>query len=359
MGKNVKKQEICAIIEKEYDNVSTNIVNILSKAEYLGTQEELGSQLGISQSAISKMKNKTSHPSLHLLLFLLKKYHLPLEVLKDHILSPEELSSYFQVSAPRQGNRELDKYVGSYFIYYFNNGNDIGRSENGENLLDYGLVYVYGNESDTEFDLDVRAVIGVQNPDTLILIKKELDKMTPDMQQSEFESIALPGHSYKGKLNISPSRKDFLAMSLEGSTDSVQILLLRPTLKDERVYVGGLGTINSISRKEYQPCIQLVALSRNLLSPISAEEIAHHLYMKQPNVSPMMVQHIFYFINCLYKTMEFDEEQLSAIITPYLKWQIEHEIRNKQMRFHQISGDRAWYEMIKPYHGEYRNDKRK
>ncbi len=358
MEKNEKRQESCAIIEEEYQHVKTNITNIL-KTEYLGLQTELGKQIGISQSAISKMKSERSHPSIHLILFLLKKYHLSLEVLKDHELSPEELSFYFPVSAPKRENREVDKYVGSYFIYYFNNGNDVSEKEKEENLLDYGLIYVYGNGADTEFDLDVRAMIGVQNLDTLNLIKKELDEKAPDRQKSEFESIALPGHSYKGKLNFSPSRKDFLSMNLEGSTDSVQILLLRPTLKDGRVYIGGLGTINSISRKEYQPCIQLVALSRNLLSPISPEEIAQHLYMKQPNVSPMTAQRIFHFINRLYKTMGFDEEQFSAIITPYLKWQIEHEIKNIQMRFHQISGDRAWYEMIKPYHGEYRNDKRK
>lgn len=356
MEKN--EQELCAVIGKEYERVRTNITNIL-KTEYLGPQAELGKQIGISQSAISKMKNESSHPSIHLILFLLKKYHLTLEVLKDHELSAEELSSYFQVSAPRRKNHEGDKYVGSYFLYYFNNGNDMGKEEKEENLLNYGLIYVYGSRSDTEVELDVQAMIGIQSLDTLDLFKKDLDQMAPDKQKCEFERIALPGHSYKGKLNLSPSRKDFLSMNLEGSTDSVQILLLRPTLEEERVYIGGLGTINSISRKEYQPCIQLVALSRNRLFPISPEEIAHHLYMKQPDISTMTVQDIFHFINRLYKTRDFNEEQLSTIIASYLKGQLEHEIRNRQMRFHQISGDREWYEMIKPYHGEYRNDKRK
>jgi len=62
----------------------------------------------------------------------------------------------------------------------------------------------------------------------------------------------------------------FISLENKNKDDEAFLILNNPQLKNE--YLGGLGTINSVSRgREHNPCVQYVILSRKLIDKPDGE----------------------------------------------------------------------------------------
>lgn len=328
-------------------------------------QAELSRELDINASQISKMKSDkyAFSPNFRLLYHLETKYHLSVQVLTSHIFTEEEMNTYIEAadnpsSKPQKISHELDKYVNNYYAFYFFNGEDLSSGTMLEQALDYGLISVFKSNVSFRQELTVRAIMGIRNRNLIQSYKEKFDSMTPQ-QIADFCNNQIDiKHRYTGKLSLALENNGYISINLYHDCDTAQIILPRPHLFSRGAYLGGLGTLNSISKRKFQPCLQCIALSSTDISSVSPEEIAQHLYMKPDNYTASGTYSLSDFIDSLYKNQSkyLNPEYIPGIVDAAIKSHIEKTIFSSQFRYFQIKEeDRSWYNLIKNYLPKERN----
>lgn len=342
-------------------NINQNVQNILNSLTKIYTQKELANEIQVTQPIISMYKNGKRKIDLHFFLYLHTKFGFSLEQLKNTILTESEITTqlqgYYPSAVPVSPDLskeliDIRKYTGLYFAYYFFNGNVIFDEKVSDNFLDYGLIDIYESDPPSPYKLKARAIMGIHEPDNLMDIYLSIHKLSPDKREEFLQSFSVNGakHIYRGTLSFPPEHNNYFSINLVRGLDNAFMLFQRPTLNDRTDYLGGLGTINSISKKRSLPCVQYIALSKNNLNSVSPEEIASYLYMRKSNPSLFNVHGIYTFIDKLYRATDFNQEQSSVIIESYLNHAISNIISEQSLRFHQIDEeDRRFYELIKTY----------
>lgn len=335
-----------------------NILSYLLKRSRLGiTQENIAKELHCTQPTISKYTSGKETPRLDFLLYLNKKYHFSLDLLISRVLTENDIILNLRqesqgISFPKEYD-DLKKYCGLYFTYYFFNGDPVFDGKAGDNLLDYGLIDIYECDSPSAYELEARAIMGIHSQNELIHLHKQIlgnsNKGIPSIMEESFSQLSSK-HLYKGKLHFPEESKSYFSISLSRGGDDAFLLFHRPSLESRTRYLGGLGTINSISKKRFLPCIQNIALSINNLSSVPPEEIASYLHMTESHLPDIDAHSIFHFIDKLYHIADLRSDDLSTIFENFLQHRVNHFLSEQILRFHQIDKeDRNWYELIKTF----------
>ncbi|MBE7075251.1 MAG: helix-turn-helix transcriptional regulator [Clostridiales bacterium] len=216
------------------------------------SQKYVAAKTGFSQSSINNYISKTSEPSIQFLIALKQAFGISV----DDFLFKEYQEEVVD-------NKNV--YVGNYLIYYYNNASYKGEiHSNIKNTLSYGVVSIVP-ESETSSNVVVYALMLKERSDAVKLLKKVNTLSNADLLIMYKDNI----NSYVGEIHTNPYNI-FISLENKNKDDEAFLILNNPQLKNE--YLGGLGTINSVSRgREHNPCVQYVILSRKLIDKPDGE----------------------------------------------------------------------------------------
>lgn len=319
-------------------------------------QKEVAEKSQISETQVSKVKTGNTPPNLQMIYYLCSEYQIPFEDFMTRKLSDDELKAYVSHTQNTQ-EKDLRKYTGTYSVFYFSNGEDIPSQNTLENSLDYGLIHISMENASFRPELKVDAVMGIHEREQIQAYKEKLAELTRSSTAYStiteyFDKHVDTKHRYRGSLLLPENTYNYISINLYHDFDTAQILLPRPSLFSRDAYLGGLGTLNSLSKRKFNPCLQCIALSRPNIDTVSVEEIAHHLYMKSYDFSNPNIQSLVSFIECCYKNQFafIESEHITTIVKAYIESYIEKSITNSQFRYFQIQEeDMKWYTLIKKY----------
>ena len=239
------------------------------------TQAEFADMLNIARSTMSNYCNGKKLPTTDFL-FRLKK-HFPDSSI-DELLFGQILPKTTPIRVTAESS-EIEKYYGIYSAYYMNttqSRNDIQneRRNPSEYPLNYGLIYVYPSQEKTQpSEAKCLAVFSVAK------YSSDLNKLRERIA-SHSESVTstltyiqtfFPSNLYTGTLAL--TNNNIFINLVNAPKDKANIILRKPLTKKQS-YIGGLGTINSISAGYIaDPIVQMIALSKNTCYLSEAEII--------------------------------------------------------------------------------------
>ena len=140
-----------------------------------------------------------------------------------------------------------------------------------------------------------------------------------------------------------------------GTTDKA--LLILPWIdSSSKPYIGGIGTINSVSKgRERMPVIQLIGVSRYTLG-LSVEEIHHSLLLDQPTfeVDSKTLDELIMNFKALYvdsnsAMVNFSEYQKAIFVKSMIEQIVRKSLERNVFRYGKVSGtdDDLFYHGLK------------
>ena len=215
----------------------------LNKLAKQYTQKYIADKTGFSQSSINNYLTKSSEPSIQFLIALKDAFGISVD---DFLFSNFEINE----------SVSYDRFIGNYFIYYYNNNSYKGEVHtNLRNTLNYGVISIY---KDKDFDKSVKvsAIFTKERTEAIKFFKSI--KIT-----TELGKIYKENDGYVGEISTN-DQSIFIGLSNKNKADESFIILNNPPTKQN--YIGGIGTVNSIARgREHNPCIQFAIISKRLI----------------------------------------------------------------------------------------------
>ena len=305
----------------------------LNKLAKQYTQKYIADKTGFSQSSINNYLSKTSEPSIQFLIALKDAFGISVDNFLFSSFEVAETVSY-------------DRFLGHYFIYYYNNNSYKGEVHtNLKNTLNYGILSIY---KDKEFDnsVQVNAIFTKERTEAVKFLK-EL-KNSKDVGNIYKDCL----DSYIGEISTN-EQSIFIGLSNKNKGDESFVILNNPPTKQD--YIGGIGTVNSIARgREHNPCVQFVILSKKLIDVPDGE-----LYdiLKFDDYTIDMEDSIKDIID-LFKRLYVEKNEISieltaaqkqAIVRNKLEYHFNEILEANAFRFAKVSNkeDDAIYKLIK------------
>ena len=216
------------------------------------SQKYSAEKTNFSQSSINNYIYKNSEPSIQFLVALKNAFGISVDdfLFKDY-------DEYVL--------DEKTEYIGNYLLYYYNNASYKGEiHSNIKNTLNYGVISILPENNNTK-NVVVYGIMLKERSDAVKLLKKVNSLNSNEAIAFYNDSI----NAYKGELHTN-SNNIFISLVNNNKDDEAFIILNNPQIKEQ--YLGGLGTINSVSRgREHNPCVQYVILSRKLIDKPDGE----------------------------------------------------------------------------------------
>lgn len=304
----------------------------LNKLAKQYTQKYIADKTGFSQSSINNYLTKSSEPSIQFLIALKDAFGISVD---DFLFSNFEINETVS----------YDRFIGNYFIYYYNNNSYKGEVHtNLKNTLNYGVLSIY---KDKDFDKSVKvsAVFTKERTEAINFFKNIKD-------MKELGKVYKENDGYNGEITTN-DQSIFISLSNKNKSDESFIILNNPPTKQD--YVGGIGTVNSIARgREHNPCIQFVIISKKLINVPDGE-----LYdiLKFDDYTVDMedaVKDIIELFKRLYAekneiSIELTNNQKQAIVKNKLEYHFNEILEANAFRFAKVSNkeDDAIYRLIK------------
>lgn len=219
----------------------------LKKLSKQFSQKQIAEKTGFSQSSINNYLTKNSEPSIQFLIALKNAFGISVDDFLFSGLNIEETKSF-------------EKYVGNYLIYYYNNDSYKGEVHaNIKNTLNYGVLSIF-KEKELDKNVKVFATFTKSRVEAVKLLKK-INKMQDGAETSK--SFKDFGNVYEGNIDVN-EHNIFIDLENKDNNDKTFIILNNPPTNSS--YIGGVGTVNSISRgREHNPCAQFIILSKRIL----------------------------------------------------------------------------------------------
>lgn len=317
-------------------NMNNNFQNNLKKLAGRFSQKYIAEKTGFSQSSINNYLTKNSEPSIQFLVALKDAFGICVD---DFLFS-----DYVSESAV-----SYDQYLGNYIVYYYNNDYYKGEvHRNLKNTLNYGVISI-AKRSEATSDV---VVLGTFMKDRASATKM-LKKCNVAKSSTAIEEIMMQGGNiYRGNITVN-TQNIFLELGNDENLDQTYIVLNNPPSKAN--YIGGVGTVNSISRgREHNPCVQFIILSKKLLD-VPDGEIYKCLQFDDYNANlEDATKDVINMFKRLYLdnneiSAELDENQKQAIIKNKLEYHFEQILEANSFRFAKISNreDDSIYKLIK------------
>lgn len=287
-----------------------------------------------------------------------------------------EMSALELVRETRR-DRITTSYSGLYMLYYLSTEPFKGSDEKeAPEALRYGIIYIYDNDfhkSDT--NLKCEAGFGINDKQHAEQLYNECQKIIQEAKKKEemreskeeeedeeqkktekeiadlFEKHTKRNHYY-GQLRID---KDHYYLNLMHLMENV-LMIGYSINTNEHEYIGGLVTVNSISRgREKAPVMQLAGLSRYFLD-CNEEELESALHMRyRIELEEEVADRILDFITSLEdefnKSKEhlLNAEQKKALITAEIEYEVRKIIEKKVYRHYKMTprDDDLFYHYLK------------
>lgn len=297
------------------------------------TQKYIADKTGFSQSSINNYLSKNSEPSIQFLIALKDAFGISVD---------DFLFDDFKI-----GEREsYDRYLGNYLIYYYNNDSYKGEVHtNLKNTLNYGVLSIYKYSSLGQ-SVSVNSVFTKERTEAVKLLKRL--NSTSDVA-SVYNEMA---NCYVG--NISTSEQSiFIDLENKDNGDKSLVILNNPPTK--QVYIGGVGTVNSIARgREHNPCIQFAIVSKKLID-VPDGELYDLLKFDDFTINmDFAIKDIIDLFKRLYVekneiSFELTDNQKQAIIRNKLEYHFNEILEANLFRFAKVSNkeDDAIYKLIR------------
>ena len=293
------------------------------------TQIQFAKSLEISNASVSNYLKGVSEPTLSFFYKVKNKYNVSV----DWFLSENNENINKNVK-----NADISRFIGNFMLYFYDSASYIGSVVNKtKNPLRYGVLSIFYDET-----LKTRALF-FNHEDQAINTKKYLDCCTDIEVISYFNSNE---NTYEGDCDISSTQ---LFIKLKNFNDNTLIILNNPPSK--KTYIGGLGTVNSVSRgREHMPCIQFILLSRNLLN-LSEGEIYNLLSVDVPNLNlEFESEKLVNLFKSLYlENNSLEDYQKRKIFENSLESAVSYVIEANVFRYAKVSGreDDYYYNILR------------
>lgn len=331
-----------------------NLREILKK-----TQKDFAKELHISTPTLSSYENGFTLPSLEILFQLKNRYFISIDKFTSELLLESDFQQANSNLAASYQPSDINKYYGTYIMYYFNTSANGSNEAEQDDYLKAGLLTLYSKcETATN-------VIGCFNLNTEKLehIYTSIKKMPKTSLSNENNNIHLitqmyieadTSNVYKGEASFSA---DSIFINLIHNNRDCALIILRNPPSEKDTYIGGLGTINSVSKGSYHnPCAQNIALTRFPLS-ISLDDIVRELQFKTLNLNMHneTIELVNSFKNLYSKptiySLPFSDEQKNWFIQSLLEKYVDEAITANLFRVLRVSPDKddIWYHLVKRY----------
>ena len=317
------------------------------------SQKRLAREMNITESAMSGYCKGKSMPGVEFFVKLKELYGISIDDFLTKYVTPSSISQpdYSQNNTLTETYR---KYCGSYYVYYLNTGRHKSKEDSAPaNSIIYGVLYIYENPSALGIpEFSCAAILGIKKREEAQLIKDTLDRFTVPADSINYLEKDYGDNAYYGSFDITNDHA-FINMG-DGIADKALLILHHPKIL-KKEYIGGLCTINSVSKgRKKDPVIQFMGLSRYPLS-FSAEEIHHSLLLDHPSLTAEDdTEVLIETVKRLYciedeKSSSLSERQKSIIVRSNLEMFIQKSLEANIFRCGKISGDDDddWYHIIK------------
>ena len=303
----------------------------------------LAKALDCSEKTINTYKTSSKIADPKILGRLKEKYDISLDDFLFRQMSKEEL-----VREDSSFHRMI-YYKGVYIIYYLCTESFKG-SENKEaaETLRYGILYIYESKSHkSDTHLECEAVLGIKD-------KQEIFDLYAKCQNNPLSTIENhnPDRFYRGQFRID---EDHYYLTLCHLNESVLMIGYSIKTQKKRTYIGGLVTVNSVSRgRENAPVLQLAGLSKYFLD-CNDEEMEVALQMSYKIELVDEASRIYDFIKnppgyLIYsEDHKLSEDQLKAIITADIEYEIRRIIEKRVYHHYKLISleDNLFYHYLK------------
>lgn len=304
------------------------------------TQKEVAEKTGFSASSIANYLSGKSQPSAYFLLQLKRVFKIDIDQFLTSELDKESLTN--------QKNLSYNKFLGNYIVYYYNSSAYKGKvGSYNYDILTFGIITI----SD---DIDFSSPKGIKANGLFMLNRTDAEKYLDILNSfngnlekinefySQFENY------YWGSLEQNQTQ---LFISLKNNNDKCLIILNNPP--SSKKYIGGLGTVNSISRgREHVPCVQYILFS-NLPFNLPDGEIYNILSLGVTDINiKNEINELIELIKNLYLSPTksgLTEYQQKRIIEDSIQNIIASTVDANMFRFAKVSNmeDDNYYRLIK------------
>lgn len=303
------------------------------------SQKKIAEDTKVSPASINNYINKDSEPSIYFLMQLKNAYGINID---DFLFKP--LSTNYKDESLPEG---YERFIGNYMIYHYDTSAYKGRVSNyAKNTLNYGVISIY---------LD--PINGLRAQTIFISNRSQAEKMLSEINSFKNTEELLEfyenngKYKYDGEFSFSNSQLFLSLVNREKNDRSLIILNNPPSIKN---YIGGMGTVNTVSRgREHMPCIQYILITREILS-IPDGEIYNLLSLNEPDINLAIETEE---LIKLFKTLYGDNELANNLTEENKKKLIEESVNNMMgvsleanvFRFAKISSidDDKYYRIIK------------
>lgn len=215
------------------------------------TQKYIADKTGFSQSSINNYISKASEPSIQFMIELKNAFGICID---DFLFADIEVNE----------TRSLERFVGNYIVYYYNNNSYKGEVHtNLSNTLNYGVISIL----DTLDNGYSAYGTFYKNRSEAIKLLKKLNKCnnSKEIKDSHEEY----GNFYKGHFDFS---EQSLFLDLKNIETGDQSFMIFNNPHSTLEYIGGAGTVNSVSRgREQNPCVEFIIMSKKLIDKPDGE----------------------------------------------------------------------------------------
>lgn len=295
------------------------------------TKSEFAQSLNSANSRISSYLSGQSEPTLSFLLNFKENYKINLDDFLTKKLFFEEKNQDFQL---------FSRFSNNFILYFFDSSNYIGRTyRSNQNILKYGILSLIPKK-----DRLYAICYFTKDLEEAENIKSLLDENMSNREQVFNENCQIV---YNGEVTFSFSQ---IFIFLKSYSDQSLIVLNNPPSNKD--YIGGLGTVNSVSRgREHMPCVQFILLCNKVL-PFPQGEIYNMLSLEKPSITLHgESEKLIELFNNLYLNEKnlLDDYQKRRIITDFLEKTIEENLEANLFRFAKVSAreDDFFYKILK------------
>lgn len=306
----------------------------LKKIALKFSQKEIALKTGFSQASINNYISGAREPSISFLMALKSAFDFSSDdLLFGNIETKDSVA--------------CDKFIGNYIVYYYNNTMYKGNVHNNiSNTLNYGILSLFKDNSNA-----IKACASfLKDKKEIVLLLKELNNIKSYKKIIDLQKES--GNFYTGQLNAT-NQNMFIKLSNSSNGDECFMIFNNPPSPNE--YIGGIGTVNSVSRgREHNPCIQYAMISKKLIEKSDAE-IYSYLQLDAPTINfTTSVKEIIDLVKRLYIDKDdlagaLTDAQKEAIVDNNIKFRFNEILDANMFRFAKISNreDDFIYKMIK------------
>lgn len=347
------------------DLTSKNLEKLLEQHSI--TQKDLADKTGTAAATVNSYIKGKSLPSLEFMVAIKKLFDISIDDFTSKAINPEDYLAPVEIATSAAELKEqsiANKYLGTYYSYYFDTSHYKGRDfNNAEDSLRYGILHIYEEDGPANIkSYSCVAIMGLDNPKEADKIKSKIESFSDNEAVINFIGTNHANSMYHGSFDMGDR---FVYLSLEHGERDKALAIFYKVDSNKKLFRGGIGTINSVSKgREPMPTIQFLGLSRDKIV-LSAEEIQQALLLHHPTYKvTTQADELITLIKRFFIDEDSDANNhltdLQKVVTVRANMEryITESLKNNTFRYQKASNrdDDEWYHLLK--HKTETNDKK-